>query len=447
MKKMLCVLMALCLMLTMGIVTVASAEEPIKLTFSSWGDAAEKAILESALAKFTEETGIEVEYLYTPEDYVTKMTTMAAANELPDVGYLSEPIVVQWANEGMLLDLTPALESGNVQAKMDSNKFIDKNGNVVGVSVADEVVLIYYNPDYFDAMGVEYPPASGEEAWTWDEFVAVCKQLTVDQNGKHPDEEGFDPDNIRTYAVKMDDSDYVYESFLGSNNTGVFTEDKQGIALYSDEAVEVFQSIADLINVHHVMPSAEDAASSMDMSAAFLSNSCAMVVTGQWAFQSLAIAAEEDGINYDVGVLPYFAKPNTANTGTPVVVFKDTKHYEEALLLASYIMNTDFVIDFIHSGLWMPVSEDWYTDEALIDEWLTEGVHPEHYKTAVIDWAMGYTTPSAYFTMGCVQQVEDLYLPALDNVLLGTTTAKDAMEGIRGELDKVMENYLASIAG
>ena len=39
-----------------------------------------------------------------------------------------------------------------------------------------------------------------------------------------------------------------------------------------------------------------------------------------------------------------------------------------------------------------------------------------------------------------------LYIPALDNVLLGTETAKDAMESIRGELDKVMENYLASIA-
>lgn len=115
--------------------------------------------MEGALARFTEETGINVEYLYTPEDYVTKMTTMAAANELPDVGYLSEPIVVQWANEGMLKDLTPALESGKVDAKMDSNKFIDKNGKVVGVSVADEVVMIFYNPTYFDQMGVAYPPS------------------------------------------------------------------------------------------------------------------------------------------------------------------------------------------------------------------------------------------------------------------------------------------------
>ena len=424
MKKLLCILLTLSL--TLMLASAALADDPITLRFSSWGDAAEKAILEKALARFTEETGINVEYLYTPEDYVTKMTTMAAANELPDVGYLSEPI-------------------GNVDAKMDSNKFIDKNGNVVGVSVADEVVMIFYNPTYFEQAGVPCPPSKAEEAWSWDEFVDVCRKLTVDVNGKHPGEDGFDPNNIRTYAVKMDDRDYVYESFLYSNGTGLFTEDGKGIALYDDAAVEVFQAIADLVNVEHVMPSSEDAANNMDMSACFLSNSCAMVISGQWNFQSMAIAAEEDGITYDVGVLPYFKEPKTANTGTPVVVFRDTQHYDEALLLASYIMNTDFVMDFINSGLWMPVSEDWYTDDALIDKWMTEGVHPAHYREACIDWALKNTHQSAYFTYGCVQQLEDLYIPALDNVLLGTQTAKDAMEGIRAELDKVMADYLASI--
>ena len=34
----------------------------------------------------------------------------------------------------------------------------------------------------------------------------------------------------------------------------------------------------------------------------------------------------------------------------------------------------------------------------------------------------------------------------MDNVLLGTITAREAMEGIRAELDKVMDNYLASIS-
>ena len=154
MKKLLCILLTMSLVLMMA--SAALAGEPITLRFSSWGDAAEKAILEKALARFTEETGINVEYLYTPEDYVTKMTTMAAANELPDVGYLSEPIVVQWANEGMLKDLTPALKSGNVDAKMDSNKFIDKNGNVVYKRPSDKEQKRVV--DYINKYGFNYSP-------------------------------------------------------------------------------------------------------------------------------------------------------------------------------------------------------------------------------------------------------------------------------------------------
>ena len=37
--------------------------------------------------------------------------------------------------------------------------------------------------------------------WTWAEFIDVCKKLTVDANGKHPGEEGFDKDNIKTYGI------------------------------------------------------------------------------------------------------------------------------------------------------------------------------------------------------------------------------------------------------
>ena len=445
MKKLLSLVLALTMVLSVVVFSTASADEAVKLTFSSWGDAAEKAILEKALAAFTADTGIEVEYLYTPDDYITKLTTMAAANELPDVGYLSEPNVVQWANEGMLKDISDVLESGNVEDKMDIAKFINKDGEVVGVSVAVETIVIFYNPTYFDQMGIAYPPSTADTAWTWDEFVAVCRQLTVDQNGKHPGEDGFDPNNIKTYAVKLDDAQYVYEPLVRSNNGGIFTNDGTAIGLADDATVEVFQAIADLINVEHVAPSAGDAASSMDISSCFLSNSCAMVISGQWNFQSLAISAEEDGITYDVGVLPYFKKPVTVNTGTPIVVFRDTQHEEEAKLLASYILNTEFVMDFINSGLWQPVSENWYTDEALIDKWMTEGVHSAHYKEAVIDYCLQCTEQNSYFTIGCTSQIEDLYLAALDNVLLGTTTAREAMDSIIDEANKVMSDYLASV--
>ena len=53
-------------------------------------------------------------------------------------------------------------------------------GKTVGYSTANEVLALWYNKAMFDAAGLPYPPATLEDAWTWDEFVAVAKQLTID---------------------------------------------------------------------------------------------------------------------------------------------------------------------------------------------------------------------------------------------------------------------------
>jgi multiple sugar transport system substrate-binding protein len=445
MKKLTSILMVLILVLSFTMLSV-SAEEEVTLTFSGWGDGNEKTTIEAILEKFTQDTGVKVEYLYVPEDYMTKLTTMAAAGQLPDCGYLTEANTVEWANQGMLEDMTPMLESEGFAQKLDSNKFIDKDGRVVGISMACETIVMYYNPAYFDQMGVAYPPSKGEDAWTWDEFVDVCRQLTVDGNGKHPGEDGFDPSNIVTYGVKIGKGNASYEALMRSNGGGIFTEDYSDIALDSPESIEVLQALADLINVEHVSPSPEDAASSMDNASSFLSNSVAMIVDGQWAIQSLAIAAEEDGITFDVGVLPYFKTPVTGNTGGPAVVFKGTKHVDEAMKLVSYLTTTDYVMTFINSGLWQPVTEEWYTNEELIDRWIVDGVHPAHYRDAVIDYTMNYLKPTSYFRVGCFSQIENLFLPALDTAVLGTSTAQQSIDSVINECRKVYSEYLASLS-
>jgi len=446
MKKLMSLALALMMLLSFGCMS-ALAEEPVTITFTMWGDAAEQEVTLAAIESFKEETGIIVEMLYVPHgEYVTKLNTMAAANELPDCGYMMEANTVEWANKGMLLDMTEMLNREDNAAKLESNKYYDKNGNVCSVSAANEAMIMYYNPVYFDQMGIAYPPSKGEDAWTWDEFVDVCRQLTVDVNGKHPGEDGFDPENIRTYGVKMGKSSFLYEALMRSNGGGIYTEDYSDIALDSPESLEVLQALADLINVHHVSPSPAAAANSMDIASCFLSNSVAMIVDGQWSLMSLAIAAEEEGISYDVAVLPKFKEPVTGNTGTGPVVFATTEHPEEALAWANYITTTENVMPFIKNGLWQPVIEEWYMDEELIDQWITEGVHPEHYREAVIDYSLKYIKPTSWFKIGCYAQIENLFLPALDPAIIGDLTAEECIATVIDECRNVYSEYLASIS-
>ena len=445
MKRSLSVLTAIIILLSC-IAVPALADEEIVLKFSGWGDANEKAVVQNILDTFTAETGIKTEYMYIPEDYLTKLTTMAASGELPDVGYMPESNVIQWGNEGMLMDLTAMYELPNYQEKMETNKFYDKDGNLCGISMAVETYCLYYNPLYFDQMGVDYPPASYENAWTWDQFVEACRKLTVDGNGKHPDEEGFDPSNIRTYGVKLGTGMEALEIFTRSNGGGIYSEDFSELTLDRPENIEAIQRIADLMNVEHVMVTPDSSANSMDMASCFLSNSVAMVYDGQWAHLSMSIAAKEDGIVYDVAALPSMGVPTTGNTGGPCVVFSGTKYPEEATLLCSYILDTDFVMGFINNGLWQPITEAWYTDEELQSRWLTEGVHTAGYKDAIIDATLNYMVPTGYFKVGCWNQLTDVIKPAMDTVWLGEATAEEAIASIKDSAQQVWDDFAAKYA-
>lgn len=62
---------------------------------------------------------------------------------------------------------------------------------------------LYYNEDCLEAAGIEPYTTDWKNPMDWDTFVENCKKLTIDRNGKHPDEEGFDPDNIEQYGVSI----------------------------------------------------------------------------------------------------------------------------------------------------------------------------------------------------------------------------------------------------
>ena len=71
----------------------ATAEETKKweghhIVYASWGDGAEKAARDAAIAAFEEATGCEVTHINNNSDYDTKITAMVAAGEQLDCAML-----------------------------------------------------------------------------------------------------------------------------------------------------------------------------------------------------------------------------------------------------------------------------------------------------------------------------------------------------------------------
>lgn len=54
----------------------------------------------------TSHPNIRVKGEHVPGDYTTKINTLMAANQLPDIAYLGDSLTMKWASEGRLLDLS-----------------------------------------------------------------------------------------------------------------------------------------------------------------------------------------------------------------------------------------------------------------------------------------------------------------------------------------------------
>ncbi len=114
--------------------------------------------------------------------------------------------------------------------------------------------------------------------------------------------------------------------------------------------------IADLMNVHYVMPKPTAGAglSSLSTDNALLSKKIAMKWDGQWVLETLNRVRKESGLKFGIGVLPFFKEKVTTATGGPIVAFKASKHPDEAKMLVNYIMDPITTPVLIQGGLWMP---------------------------------------------------------------------------------------------
>lgn len=362
-----------------------ASKETVKLTFMYWGSNMEKKAVEKMLKSFNDShPGIKVEGQHVTGDYNTKINTLMASNELPDIAYLGTTLAKKWAKEGKIMDFTQyESQFPELKDRVPQSYLYYEPGKQAGNTTAAEILMMFYNRSLFEEAGVELPPTSAQQAWTWDQFVDAAKKLTKDGSGKHPDDPGFNPDNITQYGVSFPTSWLGWYPMLRSNGGDIVNEDATAFNLDTPEAREVLEKIHDLIYKYHVAPSPVQRENMPATSVALQSKKVAMSVDGQWALLDIAAA----GIDFGVGVLPVFDQPKTTFLAGSTIIFNSTKHPLEALTFYLYHNNPEQV-DLFEKGLWMPIQKEYYTDPAKVEAWTKNDTHPEGYKEAAVDYLM-----------------------------------------------------------
>jgi len=401
----------------------------VELTFALWGTAGEEAETQKALDVFNEmQDKIHVTARAIPwEAYIETLNINAAAGQLPDMGMMMESAVLSYATRGLLADLSGMYAPGQPKP-IDAVTFKDAQGKPVAYSVANVMLVMYYNQDMFRAAGITAPKRM-PDSWSWDEFLANARRLTLDNQGRNPGQPGFDRNNIVQYGAMIENLTWQLEVWTVSNGGGFFSPDGKEVWIDRPQSIEAIQRIADLHLVHNVSPFSPGNTDD-GVQRSLLTGTVAMTTNGTWNIGTALREPRDAGrLNYGVSVLPNMGTRLTMNTGGPVVIFNQTKHQAEAMEFVKWYSNPENNYWLIEAGIWMPTLENWFTDSAILNRWARSPAYPpfDEFNSAVVQTSLNYSRPVSNYYTNNTDAFYALLGSVLGNVWTGQTTAHDAI--------------------
>ncbi|HHV56075.1 MAG TPA: sugar ABC transporter substrate-binding protein [Firmicutes bacterium] len=292
------------------LVGVAAAASPVTLKFVTWSDVKNVPITEAQIKAFeASHPNIKIDWTNVPSGYASKVLTMLAAGEAPDVFWLSFTDIPQWVNRGSLLNLKPYMDKDE-QFQSWKNDYVpillqgyEYEGGMYGLPNAFNPIVLYYNADMFDAAGIKRP----DSPWSWDQFVQVAMRLTG------PDRYGY-----------ADRGEWIHWVWQAGGE--VMSGDRRKALINQPGAVQGLKFAQDLMHRFRVQP--PPGALKISALEMFAQGQIAMYGDGGWKFP--AFIAGQLRFNWSVGVWPKKVREATRVLFDGGVVFSGTKYPQEA---------------------------------------------------------------------------------------------------------------------
>ncbi|MBZ0300628.1 MAG: sugar ABC transporter substrate-binding protein [Anaerolineae bacterium] len=236
--------------------------EEITLRLDDWSSGDRVEYMNQVLDAFMQEYPC-VKVVAEPnigDDQNTRRLTMIASGTAPDLVATGESWIPLYAEAGGFMDLTPfvtgpeGFDPAAIFYEGVYNQGFYK-GNPVAIAKDYSVNSFYVNKALFDAAGISLP----EEGWTYDDYLDIAMQMTLDADGNNATSPDFNPDNIVQWGTDIIDDGWWrgYQSFLYSWGAHTISDDGTTTAGYlnSDAAVTAWEWYRDQVHVHHVAPS------------------------------------------------------------------------------------------------------------------------------------------------------------------------------------------------
>ena len=289
-------------------------------------DADELARLEDHLADFEESSGIDVEVQQLDVDTMrTVLQTQLRAEDGPDViNWGSGPgLGGALAEAGLLYDLTDAYEENGWEVYDFARERVTYDGRVYGIPGELETVGLYYNTQVLADLGIE-PPR------TLDELRAACR--TISEAGLVPmafgDQEGWPGSHLLSMALSSALGSDGMEALLAGEGSWESPEVVDALTFWQEANTNGWLGV-DPVSVDYDT-----------MTAQYIAGEAAMIPTGSWFVNDLAIAAD-----FESGYIPFPAPDGegifASGLGSGPFVSANTDNPEGAIALLDFLASEE----------------------------------------------------------------------------------------------------------
>jgi multiple sugar transport system substrate-binding protein len=304
--------------------TAPTANPPLKLTFAFPDDASSSA---AATAWIKAYAAMRPEIQITPQPLPAKDYPQQLLGRLdtaaPDMFVSLDTQVPALVKRGALLDINPLIED-DLKLKLDDFQPVgmaawQRGPALYGLPSDLTPTVMFYNRDLFAAASVAEPTPS----WTWDDWLANAKKLTVTSN-----------DQVSRYGTAVG----AWSAMVWGNGGELVSADGKRLLLDSPQAAAGVQFAADMVNVHHVAPPPQ-IAGGPDPTQLFKDQKVAMLP----ASSSLASTLIQAKLPFKWAIAPF---PTGAVAATPVSVAglalnAKSQNPRVALAFAAWVVGQD----------------------------------------------------------------------------------------------------------
>jgi multiple sugar transport system substrate-binding protein len=261
---------------------------------------------------------------------MSKLQTMLAANEAPDVMSLHGAFFIPLAAKGVLMDLD---RLDHADLGFDTSDWSAPllevcryEGTLYSLPRYTSVYTLFYNKTLFDAARLPYP-ASGQ-SWTWDDYLQTAQALTRDTDGDgRTDQWGC---IIDFWGARM-------YPWLWQAGGALLNPEHDRCVLDSPEARAAVSFLYDLKYKHQVAASSESTEQNAALTA-FTQGKIGMYMTGPWDIQLLRQA---QGLQWEVAPLPARQQQATLLGTENYAIWQGTRYPDEAWTFFKYLMSSE----------------------------------------------------------------------------------------------------------